>query len=162
SAHEVEVILERERAYLPVMDRIVFMFEAEAGRQVTRLRTLGIGATLAVLGLLLGLSGLVLKPATQLIRDQVYRLSASEERFRLLIERMHDGLAVFTADGNLRYVNSRFAEILQRDRGELPGRPLQDFVSGPNLLQLLRMLSDVPGADASREISWDLPGKGSC
>lgn len=163
SAHAISALLTHEQHYLRTMDRIVGMFEQESKSQVLRLRLLGLAATLAVLCLMAGLTGLVLKPATRLIRKQVARLSASEARFRLLIERMHDGLAIFSGDGMISYVNDRFAEILQRDRSELSGHPLPMFTGGEDRQRLFYLLDRAAqAAPEVGEVSWQLPQGRSC
>ena len=65
-------------------------------------------------------------------RQSASALKASEERFRLLVETMNDGLAVQDAQGHILYVNPRFCEILGYKRHCLIGRlvsELMDFGS---------------------------------
>ncbi|SFJ32747.1 type IV pili methyl-accepting chemotaxis transducer N-terminal domain-containing protein [Planctomicrobium piriforme] len=162
-AAALAIMLEHEPHYLNIMDAIVRLFETEAQAQVRSLRLLGLAAILAVLGLMAGLWQIVIKPATDLIRAQMARLTASEERFRLLIERMHDGLAVFTSDGKIRYVNNRFAEILQRDRVDLLDASIQNFTSGKHLQNFLQHLSGVwRMTDSAWELGWELPDHREC
>ncbi len=67
-------LLDHEQAYLPKMDRIVGMYEAEARSQATALRVLGISAAATVIVLLVALGRFVLQPATQTIRHQMEEL----------------------------------------------------------------------------------------
>jgi|GEM_PF-1022198 len=159
-SQDLDQVLEHGRRYLPVMDRIVGLFEAEARQQVWTLRMLGMAVTGGVLILMTGLWYLVLRPATDTIRSQMRRLTASEERFRLLIERMHDGLAIFTPEGQIRYVNQRFAEILQRRPEELLNVPIQNLTGGQHLRNFLQYLSGVRrSTDAAWELAWQLPDR---
>ena len=56
-------------------------------------------------------------------------LRKSEERYRMLVETMNDGLAVVDTKGALTYVNERFCEMLGYSFGELVGHPCADFVA---------------------------------
>lgn len=163
STETVEAMLDHEPRYLETMDRIVGLFEEEASQQVRVLRWLGIAATSIVLGLTIGLAYVVLKPATEVIRTQMRQLTANEERFRLLIERMHDGLAVFDLQGRILYVNDRFAKILQRDREELLNQSLLKHLTGPHFFRFVQQLSDVwKYPQATWELDWQAPSGELC
>ena len=71
SASVIDTLLKHEALYLPIMDKVVGMYEIEAQGQATTLRYLGLLATISVIGLMLALGHLVLRPATQTIHDQV-------------------------------------------------------------------------------------------
>jgi PAS domain S-box-containing protein len=51
-------------------------------------------------------------------------LKDSEQRYRLLVETMNDGLGVQDENGSLTYVNDRICEILGYSRDEVIGRPI--------------------------------------
>lgn len=158
SDNDVEVMLTHEQEFLSGMDDIVGMFEADAASQVTRLRWLGMIATMLVLVLMLGLARLVVQPASDYIRTQVQTITASEEKFRLLVESMNDGLAVFDSSGRIKYVNRRFSQILNRASDELIGLPLQKLLSGKDLQAFLQLLSHVhPQPESACELKWRLP-----
>jgi PAS domain S-box-containing protein len=59
----------------------------------------------------------------------VDRLTASEQRYRTLLESANDAIAVLTPDGVVREVNHRWLEILGRPQGELVGRNIRECVS---------------------------------
>ena len=61
-------------------------------------------------------------------RQSASALKASEERFRLLVETMHDGLAVQDAQGHIIYVNPRFCQILGYERHCLIGRLVSELM----------------------------------
>jgi C4-dicarboxylate-specific signal transduction histidine kinase len=64
-------LLQHESRYLPKMDRIVTLFEAEARAQAATLQTWGLVAAASVLALMVGLGFVVLRPATQTIQRQL-------------------------------------------------------------------------------------------
>ena len=55
-------------------------------------------------------------------------LRDSERRYRLLVERMREGLAQVDNDGILHFVNDRFCEMTGYSREELIGRAPADFL----------------------------------
>jgi len=85
---------------------------------------------------------------TGIIRDITARrrsaseLKASEERFRLLVETMQDGLAVQDARGQIIYVNPRFCEILGAERQNLIGRRVCDLMDIGSRIVFLNELNE--------------------
>ena len=67
-------LVDHEAPFLTTMERIVKLLEGEAAGELRRLRALALAVALAILGLLLGLGGFVVRPATRAIRDQVDQL----------------------------------------------------------------------------------------
>jgi PAS domain S-box-containing protein len=58
------------------------------------------------------------------------RLTASETRYRTLLETATDAIAVLTPDGIIREANRRWEEILGRPQDELVGKQIHDFIVG--------------------------------
>jgi PAS domain S-box-containing protein len=56
----------------------------------------------------------------------------SEARYRMLIETMNDGVAVFDAETRFTYVNGRFAEMMGHSTHKLLGLPAREFVDERN------------------------------
>ena len=54
-------------------------------------------------------------------------LRESEEKYRTLVERAHDGIIVIQ-DGEVKFCNRRTAEMWGGDCGEIVGRPYREFV----------------------------------
>lgn len=62
------------------------------------------------------------------LRLEVTERQRSQERYRLLIESMHDGLWVLGPDDRATLVNFRLSEILGYPDGGILGRPMLDFL----------------------------------
>jgi two-component system, LuxR family, sensor kinase FixL len=69
-------LVEHEAPFLATMEHIVKLLEAEAASELLRLRMLALAIAVAIIGLLVGLGGFVVRPATRAIRDQVDQLEA--------------------------------------------------------------------------------------
>ena len=59
-------------------------------------------------------------------------LRKSEERYRMLVDTMNDGLAAQDENGLWTYVNERLCEMSGYSRDEIIGHPLADFLDEPN------------------------------
>ncbi len=55
-------------------------------------------------------------------------LRESEERYRMLVETMNEGLGQLDADGNIIYANDQLCTLLGRSREDLVGRSVVDLV----------------------------------
>ena len=56
-------------------------------------------------------------------------LRVSEEKYRMLIETMDEGLTILDENGMLVYINDKFCEMLGRSRNEILGRPISKFMA---------------------------------
>jgi PAS domain S-box-containing protein len=63
------------------------------------------------------------------LAKSVERLTASEARYRTLLESASDAIAVVTPGGVIHEVNHRWEEIVGRSRQELIGRRIRDFAA---------------------------------
>lgn len=82
-------------------------------------------------------------------------LRESEERYRLLVETMNDGLGVQDGHGILTYVNDRICEILGYTREELIGRPAFDLLAEASRgVWLDEMVKRTSGRFDPYEASW--------
>jgi PAS domain S-box-containing protein len=59
-------------------------------------------------------------------------LRESEERYRLLVETMNEGLVVVDEDNRITYCNSRFCEMIQYECTASLGRSIGDFLDEKN------------------------------
>jgi diguanylate cyclase (GGDEF)-like protein/PAS domain S-box-containing protein len=77
--------------------------------------------------------------AGALERRRVERaLRSSEARYRLLIERMREGLAQVDNDGTLQFVNTRFCEMVGYSREELIGRQVNFLMASEEDVEMVR------------------------
>jgi diguanylate cyclase (GGDEF)-like protein/PAS domain S-box-containing protein len=65
-------------------------------------------------------------------------LRESEERYRLLVERMREGLAQADNEGRLQFVNDRFCEMVGYEREELIGLPGERLLAYPEDVAVMR------------------------
>ena len=81
------------------------------------------------------------------LRQSASALQASEERFRLLVETMNDGLAVQDAQGHIIYVNPRFCQILGYERHCLIGRLVSELMDIGSRIVFQNELKDQQARD---------------
>lgn len=86
----VVTILEQEPTYLSGMEAVVAMLEQSARTQVAWLRGCGLAVMTSIMILLVGVYYGVLRPATQLIREQVEQLAKSDSRHRQLADMLRE------------------------------------------------------------------------
>lgn len=67
-------------------------------------------------------------------------LKESEEKYRLLVETMRGGLAIYDADDRIIYINDRFCELMGYTRAELVGTRSFDYVDTTNAETISRHL----------------------
>ncbi len=60
-------------------------------------------------------------------------LTRSEEKYRILVETMNEGLCVVDENRSLTFVNDKFCRMLGYAREELIGRSFTDFLDGDDL-----------------------------
>ncbi|MGC8817259.1 MAG: MEDS domain-containing protein, partial [Candidatus Hadarchaeum sp.] len=60
-------------------------------------------------------------------------LKISEERYRMLVETMNDGLGVVDENGVTTYVNDQLCRMLGYSKEEMIGRPATDFIAPEHL-----------------------------
>ncbi len=85
-------------------------------------------------------------------------LKRSEERFRMLVETMRDGMAVLDARGRLNYVNPRLCEMLGRSREDLLGTDPMDLLDEKNREVLVYQLGKrMESGTEVYELEWTRP-----
>ena len=85
-------------------------------------------------------------------------LRESEERYRLLVESMYDGLGIQDENRVLIYANRRLCEMLDYSERELLGHPVTDFLDEANQEILARELEKRRrGKMNSYELTWNGP-----
>jgi PAS domain S-box-containing protein len=83
------------------------------------------------------------------------RLRQSEAKFRMLVERMNDGLVVLDERHRVSYVNRKVCEILGISADEMQGRSPTEFMDEKSSAVVLSQLEKrVMGASAPYEVEW--------
>ncbi|MCE5210441.1 MAG: PAS domain S-box protein [Deltaproteobacteria bacterium] len=80
-------------------------------------------------------------------------LRDSEEKFRLLVESMNEGLGIQDRHGIITYVNDKICKILQLPREQIVGRPSRDFISKRDLETWMKNIGN-KDAPESYEVTW--------
>jgi len=75
----------------------------------------------------LGVTSLMFAAALRQREEADAAVRESEQRYRLLIERMNEGLVMQDRDGVMTYVSDRFCELMGRPREDLVGRSGRDI-----------------------------------
>jgi PAS domain S-box-containing protein len=82
-------------------------------------------------------------------------LKKSEERYRMLVETMTEGLGVQDENGLFTYVNDRLCQMLGYFHGEIIGRPVAEFLDEANQSILREQIEKQGKGDHSPyEITW--------
>ncbi|MEW6264318.1 MAG: ABC transporter substrate-binding protein [Thermodesulfobacteriota bacterium] len=80
-------------------------------------------------------------------------LTRSEEKYRLLVENMHDGLVMTNPDNIVIYANKRFGEMLGYPNEAILGRSFADFLDEENRnIQRKQLIERRKGEQASFEL----------
>ncbi len=89
-------------------------------------------------------------------------LRQSEKKFRMLVEKMNDGLAVQDENGVWTYVNDRFCSMLGYPREEVIGRAVFEFLdAGNRKIFKKQMVGRKKGHRGAYEIEWLHKRKGN-
>lgn len=72
--------------------------------------------------------------------DQVYTLKSADYPYRLLIDRMNEGVATLTPEGIVLFANRRLGELVERPEEELLGRSFFNLVTKEAHAQLASLL----------------------
>jgi histidine kinase len=67
-------------------------------------------------------------------------LRNSEDRYRLVVESMNEGISVLDEAGRLKFVNTRFCEMIGYERNEILGVPLEQYLVEKSVATLKQQL----------------------
>jgi PAS domain S-box-containing protein len=67
-------------------------------------------------------------------------LRNSEDRYRLVVESMNEGISVLDEVGRLKFVNTRFCEMIGYERNEILGVPLERYLAETSVAILKQQL----------------------
>lgn len=71
---------------------------------------------------------------------RVLLLAGAYQRYRQLVEQMHQGAITCSVHGDILYANQRFAEMLGTPMAQLYAAPLEGYVSAPDRARLSSFL----------------------
>ena len=83
-------------------------------------------------------------------------LTASEARFRGLVQHSSDLITVIGRDGRLSYVSASSERLLERPAGDLGGTPLRDLVHPDDRARIDELLAGSSQSLAGRTFEWKL------
>ncbi len=112
------------------------MYLEEVEQEINTIRRSMIYISAAVM---LVVSGLLFFIIRRSIREQNVRFAAvteqqkSEDRYRRLVDLMHEGIVVQNIDGRFTYVNRQFCNMLGYAEDELIGQSLSNYISDEQL-----------------------------
>lgn len=146
----VQKILTHENAFLTRMHAIVGLYEAESRQHVAQLKTLGLLIMSMILGTLLIVQFVVVRPAVQMVGRE---FEHSEAQYQRLVESMSDGLVVHDAQERVQFANQRFCEMVGYSSEELLGAPAALFVADGNRRRYDEFCRTSAGTTAPTEIT---------
>ena len=65
-----------------------------------------------------------------------------QESFRLILDAVHDGVAIYDREGILLWVNEKVCQVFGLPRTDLIGRNVREIVALPNLQSLVTAEAD--------------------
>jgi two-component system, cell cycle sensor histidine kinase and response regulator CckA len=90
------------------------------------------------------------------IRQSVVSLTASEQRYRTLVESANDAIAVLTPEGVVREVNQRWVAIVGLPRRQLVGRNVRDFAPSGKEDETAQMFDQTIASNATRSTPLEI------
>jgi len=80
--------------------------------------------------------------------EKVYTLKTAEHPYRVLIEQMREGAALFSVDGTILYSNASFARLLRMPLGKVMGESIHAFIDPAGAAGFREMLEANPSGSA--------------
>ncbi len=72
--------------------------------------------------------------------EKIYTLNTAEHPYRVLIEQMREGAALFSADGTILYSNASFARLLHMPLEKVMGESIHAFIAPAGTARFRRMM----------------------
>jgi len=89
------------------------------------------------------------------VQEREELLWESRERYRMLVEKMNEGLCVLDTEARMTYVNPCLAKMLERSEADLLGKPILDFLADADRSLFEAQWKNRPlGENAPYEITW--------
>lgn len=134
----IQTILQHEEPFLAQMHELVGLHAASARSRVWQLQALGWGIVATILGLLLAIQALVIRPAVDVIGN---RLALWEAQYRRLVESMSEGVVVHDADGRIQLVNRRFCELIGLHVDDILGQKAHQFIAASHQIRYSELVA---------------------
>jgi PAS domain S-box-containing protein len=80
--------------------------------------------------------------------EKIYTLNTAEHPYRVLIEQMREGAALFSADGTILYSNASFARLLAMPLGKVMGESIHTFIVSTEAARFRRLMEANPSGSA--------------
>ena len=143
-------------AYMKALDRVPIVTVKQFKAILTFL------SEMATLIAELGLSNLTARENARVLAGEIAEgkfkekeLRESEKRYRLLLEKINDGLGMVNSSGYWTFVNPRFAGMLGYTQNEMHGRSMFEFLDNRNRVILEKQfLLRKKGSVEIYEIDW--------
>lgn len=149
-ASAIERILVHEVEFLTRMHAIVGQYEDEARQHIAQLQTLSFVVMVAILGTLLVVQFVVVRPA---VRGVGREFEQSEAQYQRLVESMSDGLVVHDPQERVLFANQRFCEMVGYSVTELTGAPAALYVADGDRRRYDELGQRIAGDNAPSEIT---------
>jgi len=140
-----ERLLDATEHFLPLMDELVFVYEAESRGAVRRLQRAQLGICGLVILVLFVQGFLVFEPAARQVRRQHTSLSEQADelgRLAEIIEKTTNAVILADAEGRVTWVNQGFVRLtgytLEEVRGRTPGSVLQSELTDAGTVAAMR------------------------
>lgn len=99
--------------------------------------------------------GMIVVDVSDLMKTEIAFLS-SEKRYRLVVNKMTDGIAIQDEKGIITYANNKFLEISGRSKGEVFGHSISEFADEENLKIYKKQLARrKKGENQPYELIWN-------
>jgi len=126
-----------------------------AGRKEPFVTTRHIITALTAAGGILGFLFLWLWLLRRQVRSRTVELSASEKRYRTLVENMTDGLGMLNNEGIITYSNPQFAAMLGYEINEMTGKKIFPLLNDTNKKIIVEQIKKrKKGITENYELTW--------
>ncbi|MGH9742799.1 MAG: response regulator [Candidatus Acidiferrum sp.] len=88
--------------------------------------------------------------------EHVVTLQDSENAYRILVEKINDGVATLDSAGTVLYANNRFLDMLGVASGKFVGAPLEEHISSSDRENLRTLISEGVHDSVQAEITLDV------
>ncbi|WP_010588388.1 ATP-binding protein [Schlesneria paludicola] len=151
SQNALTTMMRHESDFLTGMHEIVELYEKEARQHVYQLQLWGLMIMAVILGVQLFMQMRVIRPQLSVVGDEWKKI---DDRYRMLVESMTDGLVVFDSSGRIEFANRQFENLLGRETGALWGRDSADVVDANDQLPFERLFTGDGAPNGPTDLRW--------